>query len=234
MEAAIGYLEEHAAFLRRGRNGAAARAGARAGGRRLSPPRLARRRPRPSHPCAWWPTSPRTTRAASGRWTRGRSTAHAKTAGYLYQAELRHQLTHDPRRRVGPGDQGRGRDRGRTEGGTSTPSAAAAPRSTSAWPSAASRGRRAAEVAALDTRPAKDYAVLGQRSVRRLGARARASSASAQRQLEATLWRGQEREPEPASSSRSSTSSPARGPDRRPVHLHPRRGAARAVRARRP
>ena len=65
----------HAAFLRRGRAGAQRVPAARPGGRRLSPPRLARRRPGPAHPRAGGQHRPGRTRAASGPSTRGRSTA---------------------------------------------------------------------------------------------------------------------------------------------------------------
>ena len=73
--AAMAYLEEHAAFLRRGANGIRARARHRPGGGLFHPPRLARRRPCPSQPRAGGQHGPGSTRAASGPSTAGRSTA---------------------------------------------------------------------------------------------------------------------------------------------------------------
>ena len=114
--AAIGYLEQHAAFLRRGRAGAQrvpavglVAAGFRHRASRAGDPALH------THVLV----------ANLGQDDEGRFGAldsraiyrAARTAGYLYQAELRHQLSSSLGVRVGRGDQGGGRDRGRPAGG---------------------------------------------------------------------------------------------------------------------
>ena len=72
--AAIAYLEDHAAFLRRGANGASS-SRPPAWWRRSSPTAPRAPATRPFTPTCWWPTWPRTTRAASGPSTAGPSTA---------------------------------------------------------------------------------------------------------------------------------------------------------------
>ena len=66
---------------------------------------------------------------------------------------------------------------------------------------------RAAEVAALDTRRAKDYGVSVERLRGRVGAPGRPSSASGRREIEGLPRPRQEREPEPPEVERACSTS---------------------------
>ena len=55
------------------------------------------------------------TKGPDGKWTRLYHPAiyeHAKTASYIYEAHLRHELTRTPRSRVAAGQEGHRRDQG--------------------------------------------------------------------------------------------------------------------------
>jgi conjugative relaxase-like TrwC/TraI family protein len=119
---------------------------------------------------------------------------HAKTAGYLYQAELRYQLGERLGVEWGPVEHGVAD----IEGVPRRVIEAFSRRRQEIEQRMAERGEtsaRAAQAAALDTRAAKDYGV----SVERLEAqwRARAQELGfGQREIEACLYRAWEREPE--------------------------------------
>ena len=155
--AALGYLEEHAAFLRRGRAGAERVPALGLVAAAFSPPHLARRRPGPSHPRAGRQPGPGRTRAASAPSTARAIYRHAKTAGYLYQAELRHRLR--PARwgsSAGAVHQGGGRDRGRPAGGDRRLQPPPGRDRGAHGGARRDAAPRAAQVAALDTRRAKE------------------------------------------------------------------------------
>ena len=119
---------------------------------------------------------------------------HAKTAGYLYQAELRHQLVERLGVEWAPIDNGVAD----IDGVPRQVIEAFSRRRQEIEARMAERGdtsARAAQAAALDTRATKDYGV----SVERLEAewRARAQELGfGQREIEACLYRAWEREPE--------------------------------------
>ena len=187
-----------------------ARAGPRAGGRRLSPPRLARRRPAlHTHVLV----------ANLAQDAEGRFGALDCRAIYRARQDRRLPLPgraappaeHAPRASSGAGAQGGRRDR-RRPGEVIARLQPPAGRDRAAPGRARRAGARAAEVAALDTRRAKELR------------RARPSDLFAdwrapgpqelgfgRRELEATLWRGRRARAGPApSSSRCSTSWRAR------------------------
>ncbi len=125
---------------------------------------------------------------------------HAQTAGYLYQAELRHQL--GARLGLAFGEVRKGA--AEIEGVPAQVLCAFSTRRAEIEQRMAERGEssaRAAEAAALDTRASKDYGV----SVERLHAdwAARAAEVGfAAREVEACLYRAWEREPEPLDAER--------------------------------
>ncbi len=121
---------------------------------------------------------------------------NAKSAGYVYQQELRHQLTRDLGVEWGPVSKGAAEIAGFPPdvlAAFSRRRAEIEERLTERGQS----GRRAAEVAALDTRAAKDYSVRGEDLVADWRARAQ-ELGFGERELEATLWRGHVREPDRA------------------------------------
>lgn len=157
VRAALGYMERHAAVARRGKGGTVAVPGdgflaaafrhrsSRAGGPQLHTHVLVANM----------------TRGPDGRWTAldaKRLYAHAKTGGYLYQAHLRMELT----RRLGVQWTDVHRGRAEVDGIPAPVLRAFSRRRTEIEAQLAQRGEhtaKAAQVAALDSRQAKDYTV---------------------------------------------------------------------------
>ena len=194
VEAAIGYLQDHAAFLRRGHNGAERvpalglfAAGFRHRASRAGDPAL--------HTHVLVANIAQDHEGRFGALDSRAIYRNAKSAGYLYQAELRHRLTTDLGVAWGPVLKGAAD----IAGFPPEVLAAFSRRRAEIEERLVERGesgRRAAEVAALDTRAAKDYSVRGEDLVADWRARA-IELGFGPRVLETTLWRAQVREPDP-------------------------------------
>ena len=224
----MAYLEEHAAFLRRGPNGiervpatGLVAAGFTHRTSRAGDPAL--------HSHVLVANMAQDQRAASGPSTAGRSTAHAKTAGYLYQAELRHQLSE----RLGLEFTAPRNGAAEIAGVPAQVIRAFSTRRAEIEQRLAERGEssaRAAEAAALDTRRAKDYGVSAERLRAEWHARA-AELGFGPREIEGCLYRAYEREPEPPNAERLFDELASPGPHPERLQLQPPRGHPDARRA---
>ena len=107
------------------------------------------------------------TLGADGRWSAldgRRIYAHAKTAGYLYEARLRAELTRELGRRVEAGAERDRRRRPACRRRCCGRSAGGGRRSRPRWRGVGRARRAAAQVAALETRRRKDYRVTPERA----------------------------------------------------------------------